>query len=223
MTAIVTPFHTISILFENENLIAVDKPEKLASIPERNQEKVCLLKILNEKLQHRFLTVHRLDKQVSGVILFAKDPQTHRYLNLLFEQRLIQKAYVALVHGTLNDEAGSIDIPLRRFGSGRMGQDTERGKLCRTQYFVRERLSGYTLLQVTPLTGRKHQIRAHFFTIGHPIVGDTLYGDISSKKVFPRLMLHAISLRFKLPDANEICIESMIPDSFVNALNILRT
>jgi 23S rRNA-/tRNA-specific pseudouridylate synthase len=86
---------------------------------------------------------------------------------------------------------------------------------------VRERQPGYTLVHVNPLTGRKHQIRAHFFSIGHPIVGDTLYGDKSSQETFLRLMLHATSLRFKLPDSDEITIESSIPDSFTGVLRAL--
>ena len=219
--AIITEFHTIPILFENDDLIAVSKPEKLASIPERNREKICLLKILNENFQRKFFVVHRLDKQVSGIILFAKNAETHRCLNLLFERRQIQKTYIALVHGTIKEEGGSIDLALRRFGSGRMGPDTDRGKPCRTEFSVRERPPGYTLVHVNPLTGRKHQIRAHFFSIGHPIVGDTLYGDKSSQKTFPRLMLHATSLRFKLPDSDEITIESSIPDSFTGVLRAL--
>jgi tRNA pseudouridine32 synthase / 23S rRNA pseudouridine746 synthase len=222
MAAIATEFHTIPILFENDDLIAVDKPEKLASVPERNREKTSLLKILNENFQRKFFVVHRLDKQVSGVILFAKNAEAHRCLNLLFEQRQVQKTYVALVHGTIEGEAGSIDMPLRRFGSGRMGEDAVRGKPCRTEFSVQKRLPGYTLVQVNPLTGRKHQIRAHFFNIGHPIVGDTLYGDKSSQKSFPRLMLHAISLRFNLPSTNEIYIESSIPDTFSDMLGSLH-
>jgi RluA family pseudouridine synthase len=218
IAAITTEFHTIPILFENDDLIAVDKPEKLASIPERNREKICLIKILNEKFQRKFFVVHRLDKQVSGVILFAKNAETHRCLNLLYAQRQVQKTYIALVYGTIKEETGGIYAPLRRFGSGRMGQDAERGKPCRTEFSVRERLPGYTLVQVNPLTGRKHQIRAHFFTIGHPIVGDTLYGDTSLQKAFPRLMLHATSLRFKLPSTDEIYIESFIPPSFSDVL-----
>lgn len=220
--AIKHDFHTIPILFENEGLIAVDKPEKLSTIPERNREKICLLKILNEHFQRKFLVVHRLDKQVSGVVVFAKTAETHRLLNLLFEQRQIQKAYVALVHGNLKKDEGSIDIPLRRFGSGRMGCDREKGKLCLTRFSVRERLPHYTLVQINPLTGRKHQIRAHFFSIGHPVVGDTLYGDKSLQKTYSRLMLHACSLRFKLPGREEIYIESFPSSSFSEMLTSLR-
>jgi RluA family pseudouridine synthase len=212
--AIITEFHKISILFENENLIAIDKPEKLASIPERNREKISLLQILTESRKQKFYVVHRLDKPVSGVILFAKNTETHRYLNHLFEQRKIQKTYLALVHGVIEVDRGVINTPLRRFGSGRMAFDQEKGKTCLTEFKVERRFPDQTLVKAYPLTGRKHQIRAHFFGIKHPIVGDTLYGDKPLQKKYPRLMLHALTLRFRLPSQAEVLIESEIPPIF---------
>jgi RluA family pseudouridine synthase len=221
--AIVTEFHTIPVLFENDDIIAVDKPVKLASIPERNREKISLLRILSETFNCRFFVVHRLDKQVSGVILFAKNPETHRHLNLQFQQRKVHKTYMALVHGAIEGDAGVIETPLRRFGSGRMGDDQARGKPCRTEFSVVERVPGYTLVRVNPLTGRKHQIRAHFFSIGHPVVGDPLYGDKSLQKTFLRLMLHALSIRFKSAAGDEIQIKSTATESFKSILSLLRS
>lgn len=211
---VITEFHTIAILYENNDLIAVDKPIRLASIPERNREKISLLKLLSEARQQKLFVVHRLDKQVSGVILFAKNAETHRYLNRLFEQRKIHKTYLSLVHGLMEEDSGTIDKPLRRFGSGRMGEDREKGKACITQYTVEKRCSGYTLVKVYPRSGRKHQIRAHFFIIGHPIVGDTLYGDKSLQNKYPRLMLHALAVRFRSPAQEDILIQSPIPPAF---------
>ena len=223
VAAITTEFHTIPVLFENDDIIAVEKPEKLASIPERNPEKISLLKILSDTLQRRFFVVHRLDKQVSGVILFAKNAETHRYLNLLFEQRKVHKTYMALVHGTIEGDGGLIETPLRRFGSGRMGEAVGQGKPCVTEFTVEERLPGYTRVKVSPLTGRTHQIRAHFFGIGHPIVGDTLYGDKSLQKTFPRLMLHALSIRLLLaPVGQDVAVTSEIPVSFSDVLRSIR-
>jgi RluA family pseudouridine synthase len=170
---------------------------------------------VSEARQQKLFVVHRLDKQVSGVILFAKNAETHRYLNQLFEQRKVHKTYLALVHGIIEEDRGTIDKPLRRFGSGRMGEDQEKGKPCITQYTVERRCSGYTLLRVHPQTGRKHQIRAHFFSIGHPIVGDTLYGDKSLQKSYPRLMLHALAIRFRSSAHEDISIQSPIPLAFV--------
>ena len=223
LAAITTEFHTIPVLFENDDIIAVDKPEKLASIPERDREKVSLLKILSETLERKLYAVHRLDKQVSGVILFAKTPEAHRQLNLLFEHRQVHKTYMALVHGEITRQRGVIDKPLRCFGSGRMGEDADQGKPCVTEFTVEERFTGYTRVMVSPLTGRKHQIRAHFFGIGHPIVGDTLYGDKSLQKTFPRLMLHALSIRFKSAAGDEIQIESTATESFKSILSLFRS
>jgi RluA family pseudouridine synthase len=215
MTSVIaTEYHTIPVLFENDDIIAVDKPEKLASIPERNREKISLLKVLTETLHRRLYVVHRLDKQVSGVIVFAKNPQAHRHLNTLFEHRQVSKTYIALVHGLIADDSGVIDKPLRRFGSGRMGEDAERGKPCRTEFTVQARLPGCTRVQIHPLTGRKHQIRAHFFAIGHPVGGDTLYGDKTLQKTFPRLMLHALSLCLNLPTGEYTCFLSELPSEF---------
>jgi len=205
---IVAGFHTIPVLYENDDIIAVDKPEKIASIPERNREKISLLKILTEARKQKFYVVHRLDKQVSGVILFAKNAEAHRYLNNQFEQRQVHKTYLAVVHGTVAGKSGIIDKALRRFGSGRMGEDHERGKPCLTEFAVEKRFPYYTLVNVYPKTGRKHQIRAHFFSIGHAIVGDTLYGDKSLQKNFPRLMLHALNIRFSWLSREEVFIES---------------
>jgi RluA family pseudouridine synthase len=212
--SIVTDFHTIPVLYENDDLIGVDKPEKLASIPERNREKLSLLKILSEAREQKLYVVHRLDKAVSGVILFAKNAESHRYLNKQFEQRTLQKTYLALVHGTVAGDGGTIDKSLRRFGSGRMGEDPAKGKPCLTEFEVESRFQSYTLVRAFPQTGRKHQLRAHFFSIGHAIVGDTLYGDTSLQKRFPRLMLHALNIRFHLPTGEEIFIESSIPSIF---------
>jgi 23S rRNA-/tRNA-specific pseudouridylate synthase len=103
-----------------------------------------------------------------------------------------------------------------------MGEDAGRGKPCRTEFTVEERLPSCTLVRVNPLTGRKHQIRAHFFSIGHPIVGDTLYGDKALQKTFPRLMLHSAEIRFNFPSGEQVRIESTIPKSFLEALAEIR-
>lgn len=213
----------IRVLFENSDLIAVDKPEGLASIPERNPKNISLLKVITDARGQKIFAVHRLDKQVSGVILFAKNPETHRHLNLQFEQRKVQKTYLALVHGIIETDGGAIDAPLRRFGSGRMGEDQTCGKACRTQFSVMERAAGFTLVRVTPLTGRKHQIRTHFFILGHPVVGDTLYGDKSLQKTFPRLMLHALNIGFHSSAGDLIQIESPGDESFWGVVRLLRS
>lgn len=152
----------IPILFENADILAVNKPESLASIPEDGKGKDCLLSLLSTMFQERLYVVHRLDKEVSGVILLARNVAAHKYLNDQFSHGSVRKTYVALTHGIIEEASGLIDKPLRQFGSGRMGVDLERGKPSITEFYVTERLEAYTLVEAHPLTGRRHQIRVHF-------------------------------------------------------------
>lgn len=204
----------IQILFENEDVLAVHKPEGLASIPEGKPGRDCLLSLLAALFPDKLYVVHRLDKDVSGVILFAKNAVAHKCLNEQFNQRRVNKTYIALTHGGIDMDGGRIDKPLRRFGSGRMGVDLERGKPCVTEFRVEERLGAYTLVRVHPITGRRHQIRVHLYSIGHPIVGDRLYGEKGLQSRFPRLMLHAQRVAFRLPTGEEVSVEADPPPSF---------
>ena len=204
----------IQILFDEENVLAVYKPEGIASIRERHKESPFLQGLLADQLGCRLYVVHRLDKDVSGVILFARTAEAHRSLNLQFESREVEKSYRALVYGALPEDEGVIDEPLREFGSGRVAVDRERGRACRTEFRVVDRLAGWTLLEVTPLTGRRHQIRAHLYSIGHPVAGDPLYGDRRSRLGMSRLMLHAGSITFRLPERGTTTVEAPCPESF---------
>jgi len=203
----------ISILFENDDIIAVNKPEGLASIPERAREKECVLSLLSV-FPGKLYVVHRLDKEVSGIIVFAKNAAAHRNLNEQFSSRAIKKIYVALTHGVINKNSGIIKKPLRQFGSGRVGVDTQRGKLSATEFEVIKLLGDYTLISVCPVSGRRHQIRAHLYSIGHPIVGDLRYGNKTVQQRFARLMLHAQKITLRLPSGQTITIEAPIPESF---------
>jgi len=212
----------ISVLFENEDVVAVNKPEGLASIPERGRGKEDLLTMLSSVVPVKLYVVHRLDKEASGVILFAKNASVHRSLNEQFSNRRIRKTYVALIHGFMRNEGDVIEKPLRQFGSGRMGVDPRSGKPCVTEFEVAERFPSYTLVRVLPVTGRRHQIRVHFYSTGHPIVGDLRYGDRAMQSMFPRLMLHARDLAFLLPSGVEASIEAPIPPSFESVLQSIR-
>lgn len=203
----------VDILFEDEGLIAVDKPAGLATIPERTPS-ACLLETVQEQIGAKLYVVHRLDKDVSGVVLFARDADTHRFLNILFEERKVSKTYEAIVLGNIATSAGEIDVPIRQFGSGRMGVDSRKGKPSRTTFSVRRSVPGYTRLDVYPVTGRRHQIRVHLYSIGHPIVGDPLYGDTALQRVYPRLFLHARSIALTRADNKSIFISSPAPLAF---------
>lgn len=203
------------VIREEVDWIAVAKPEGLDTIPAEGRSG-CLLSLVSELRKERLYVVHRLDREVSGVILFARNPAAHRRLNGEFEERRIHKTYLAVVAGSPSAEEGTIDAPLREFGSGRVGVDPERGKPCVTRWRVRERAPGATLLEVRPETGRRHQIRAHLYHIGHPILGDARYGDAATAAACRRLMLHALSVEFVTRDGLTPGARAEPPPSFAD-------
>jgi len=205
----------IEILFEDEDIVVANKPEGLAAIPEQYPQEPSLFERLCAERGETLLIVHRIDKDTSGVIAFARNADAHRRLNLQFERRTVRKTYLALVHGVLADDWGTIDKPLRRFGSGRVGVNPQRGKPSLTEYRVTRRLPAHTLVEAYPKTGRRHQIRVHFYSLGHPIVGDRLYGDRPLQYTYPRMMLHARELTIRLPATDrELTVQAPIPPSF---------
>ncbi|HZE21372.1 MAG TPA: RNA pseudouridine synthase, partial [Desulfobaccales bacterium] len=191
-------------------ILAVDKPAGVVSVAQAGRGG--LPGLLRGVYGGRLFPVHRLDKEVSGVIVFAKTAAVHRHLNREFEKRNVRKTYVAVCHGEIARNRGVITAPIREFGSGRMGVDRERGRPASTEFRVLEKRKGFTEVQAHPLTGRRHQIRVHLYSIGHPIVGDTKYGDREVQKAFPRLMLHALSIEMTLPSGARVTIDSPLPD-----------
>ncbi|MDO8536975.1 MAG: RluA family pseudouridine synthase [bacterium] len=159
--------------------------------------------------------VHRLDKDTSGIMLVARSQSGFEYLKGLFKERKIKKTYLALVYGEFKDGRGIIDRPLG-IKSGTTKRSVHSDKMAKeavTEYKVIRSIGGNSLLEVCPRTGRTHQIRVHLASIGHPIVGDRLYGSkklqASSFKLHDhRLMLHALSLEFVTPDGNRLKIEA---------------
>jgi RluA family pseudouridine synthase len=208
------------VLFESDDLLAVDKPEGVVSISEAGRGG--LPEMLRPVYGGPLYPVHRLDREASGVIVFAKNPDMHRHLNGEFDRRSVRKTYLALVHGVMQVNRGVVNQPIREFGSGRMGLDPKRGKPSTTKFKVYERLPGYTLVRAYPLTGRRHQIRVHLYSLGHPIVGDLKYGERAIQEKFPRLMLHALEIEFTLPSGERLKIESPVPESFCGVLESIR-
>lgn len=165
------------IIEETEDWIALNKPSGLLSIPDREGKEVSLKGLLQEKYQH-ILTVHRLDKDTSGLIVFAKTVAMHKHLSLQFEERLTKKIYTGLVIGSPADAKGSINLPLAENTVQRgVMIVNRRGKESLTDYVVIEDFGIYSLMQFQIHTGRTHQIRVHMKEIGHPIVCDKIYGD----------------------------------------------
>jgi RluA family pseudouridine synthase len=205
--------------------LAVDKPEGVVSVSAGGVEGAAggLPEILRREgiFAGRLYPVHRLDREASGVIVFAKDAGMHRHLNGEFDRRTVRKTYLALVHGVIDANRGTINKPIREFGSGRMGVDAARGKASSTEFKVERRLRRYTLVKLHPLTGRRHQIRVHLYSLGHPIVGDRNYGDREAQTAFPRLMLHALEIEFALPSGERLKIAAPVPESFAAVLKTL--
>ena len=204
----------LPLLYEDDDILAVTKPEGLATIPERRPTGDSLVERLAEQLAIRLYVVHRLDKEVSGVVLLAKHAAAHRWLNDQFSARAVEKTYIALAHGRVGPDRGVIDLPLRQFGSGRMGIDHRRGKPSISRFAVMRRTAAFTLLEIAPVTGRRHQIRVHLYASGHPIVGDRRYGDVARQRPFARLMLHARQVTCRLPGGGTVCIDAPPPPSY---------
>lgn len=209
-----------TVLYENDDIIAVAKPENIASIPERRNTADSVVAILSRETDKKVWVVHRLDKEVSGVILFAKNAEIHRHLNRQFEERRIRKTYLGLVWGQLKETSGEIAYPVRAFGSGRMGVDHMKGKPALTGYQVLQVLDGFTLLNLFPHTGRRHQIRVHLYALGYPLAGDIRYGDRRIQETIPRLMLHASSITFEDRSKELIRVPCPLPESFRRVLDV---
>lgn len=209
---------TIPILYEDEQILAVDKPEGIASIPDRSPEKTDVLSVLSQQRGRPLLVVHRLDKDVSGVMVFAKTPEAHVALNQQFQGHQVEQTYLALVHGVVKAEMGQIDKPLRQFGSGRMGVDESQGKASLTTFKVKERFNRYSFVMAQPATARRHQIRVHLYSLGHPVVGDSLYGRPELQKGFSRLMLHSSEIQLTLLPGDKKIFSSPLPPSFRSVL-----
>ncbi|HVE12873.1 MAG TPA: RluA family pseudouridine synthase [Elusimicrobiota bacterium] len=208
------------VLHEDARLLAVDKPPGQTVIPGRGEAPGASLIEGLRAGGGNFLVVHRIDRETSGVVLFAKDARSHRELCALFEGRSVEKEYRALARGRPPRE-GLVELPLREFGSGRTAPHPA-GKPCATRFEVLEELSGACLLRVRPLTGRRHQIRAHLCAIGHPILGDPLYGPRREETDPARTMLHAAALRFALPGEAPLEISAPLPGDFEACLRRLR-
>jgi tRNA pseudouridine32 synthase/23S rRNA pseudouridine746 synthase len=210
----------VPVLFENDDILAVDKPVGVVSLSEAG--KGGLPELLREIYGGRLFPVHRLDREASGVIVFAKTAVTHRHLNGEFDRRSVRKTYLALTRGVIAPNRGTVNKPIREFGSGRMGVDLKGGKPSSTEFKVEERFKGYTLVRAFPLTGRRHQIRVHLYSLGHPIAGDLKYGDKAAQEKFPRLMLHALEIEFALPGGERLKIGAPVPELFEAVLKSIR-
>ena len=219
----------LTVWYEDEDLLVVDKPAGMPVHPSAGHRRGTLV---NALLAHcpslagiggsqRPGIVHRLDKDTSGLMVVAKNDAAHQSLSRQLKERSVRKGYAALVEGRLEPPEAIIEAPIARDPSHRKRMAVvPGGREARTAYKVRRYLDGYTLVEVTPSTGRTHQIRVHFASLGHPLVGDPLYGRRS--KVLGRQFLHAHRLGFHHPrDGRYLKFESPLPQDLQSALEAL--
>jgi len=229
------------ILFENDEYIALNKPAGLLSVPDRTQSEPSLKDLLIAKFGNIF-TVHRLDRETSGLIIFAKTAEAHQYLSVIFQERQVVKMYYGIVWGVPASPSGIIELPMMEHpGKNGTMVVNRKGKPATTGYEVVENFGKYALLQFNLFTGRTHQIRVHMKETGHPIVCDPLYGDgkpvfVSSlrknykhsgfeedeKPILSRLALHAAKITFTDQHGNLIALDAEIPKDMRALLSQMR-
>lgn len=219
------------ILFEDSSIIAVNKPAGVTTIPGNNMpRKESLVGMVEETCGHKLFVVHRLDRETSGAVVFAKTPEAHKALNMQFDRKEVGKAYIALVEGVCDFNEKEINIPVSRSRSGsRKPSLASKGLEAITRVKVIKIYAKHTLLEVNPLTGKRHQIRLHLKAIGHPLAFDRLYGrkepltvsditgDTADRQTFlSRMPLHAKSIEFMHPvTGRKIKIEAPLNFGFV--------
>lgn len=194
------PQDPLVILHEDAEVLLVDKPEGLLSVPGKGPDLAdCLL----SRVQAAFpdaLLVHRLDRDTSGVMIFALTAHAQRHLGLQFEKRMTRKTYVARVWGVPVEKTGTIDLPLIVDWPNRPRQMVchETGKAAQTDWKLLKSQGETSRVRMWPKTGRSHQLRVHMLSMGHPILGDPFYATGPARD-YPRMMLHSEELRFKHP------------------------
>ena len=195
------PDTPLSVLHEDAEVLLVDKPAGLLSVPGKGPH---LADCLMARVQAAFpdaLLVHRLDRDTSGVMVFALTPHAQRHLGLQFEKRMTRKSYVARIWGVPDERAGLIDLPLIVDWPNRPRQMVchDTGKPAQTEWRLLRAEGETARVRLFPKTGRSHQLRVHMLSLGHPILGDPFYATGPARE-FPRLMLHSEELRFKHPN-----------------------
>ncbi|MEZ7276845.1 bifunctional tRNA pseudouridine(32) synthase/23S rRNA pseudouridine(746) synthase RluA [Pseudoalteromonas sp. 68 DY56-GL68] len=194
-----TPY--LSIVYQDDDLLIVNKPSGLLTVPGKDPKHAdCLIARVNRVFPTAKI-VHRLDMATSGIICLAMHKEAHRNLSMQFQDRKTAKRYIARVFGKLEQQTGSVDLPLICDWPNRPKQmvDHDNGKPSLTHFKVLEHEDNATRVELTPITGRSHQLRVHMLSLGHPILGDRLYAHPAALAMAPRLQLHAEMLSLAHP------------------------
>jgi 23S rRNA pseudouridine955/2504/2580 synthase/23S rRNA pseudouridine1911/1915/1917 synthase len=222
----------IEVIYQDDDIIVVNKPSGIMVMPDQHtNEGKTLIGMLKEQLNRKIWVVHKIDKDTSGVLIFAKNAESHRNINMQFENFQVYKKYIALLSGVLKENEGTINKPI--LISGRDVSIDIIGKESMTKFKVLKRFKNYTLVEAIPLTYRRHQVRIHFWSLGYPLAIDAEYGvsdpimlsrlkrnykvkkNKAEKPLISRLTLHARSLTLTLP-SNGIgkTFEAPLPKDF---------
>ncbi len=214
----------LPIIYEDDDVVVVDKPAGIISHARgRFWQEASVASFVRDKVKNatgdRAGIVHRLDRATSGVMICAKHEAALKMLQKQFHDRLVKKTYIAVIKGELEPKKAQIIAPIgRNLNNPKQFHVTTLGKQAETVYEVLESENGYSLVQLTPATGRTHQLRVHLDHIGYPIVGDALYNGEEAD----RLLLHAQSLEIKLPSGEVKLFKSKLPKEFKDKLNNVK-
>lgn len=203
----------ISILHRDADILVLDKPSGLLSVPGRHP---ALADSLATRVQKRFpqaLIIHRLDKDTSGLVLMSLNRKAHAAVAAQFETRTTRKSYVAVVWGRVQEEEGLVDLPLAidPDNKPRHRVDHDHGKPAQTRWRVLGYGENTTRLRLFPQTGRTHQLRVHMKALGHVILGDEFYAAGPALAAADRLLLHAEELSFRHPDGSDVTFTAPVP------------
>ncbi len=230
------------IIYQDENLVAINKPPGILSVPDRFDDQLLSLKKMLKDEYGEIFVIHRLDKDTSGLILFAFNADAHRYYSGIFEDRKVEKTYLGLVHGVPAVPEGTIDKPIAPHFTVKGKMIVYRkGKNSITHYRIVESFGLYTLVEFRIETGRTHQIRVHMQDMGQPIVCDALYGtsepvllskikrhyklskqEESERPLLNRLALHSWKLSFQDQSGKNVALEAEMPKDMTAVLQQLR-
>jgi 23S rRNA pseudouridine955/2504/2580 synthase len=226
------------ILFENDDVIVVNKPPFLSSLDEREGGEVNLLRLAKVYWDDAQIC-HRLDKETSGALIIAKNPEAYRMVSMQFEKRQVKKVYHAIIDGTHTFENLLIDLPILNVGKGNVTISRQEGKRAETWFQSLKYFKHYTLVECRPVTGRMHQIRIHLATQRASIAGDDMYKgepvflskikrkyhlgkDQEELPIMKRFALHAYEVTFRINPETEITIHAPYPKDFETLLKLLE-
>ncbi|HEK21441.1 MULTISPECIES: RluA family pseudouridine synthase [unclassified Mucilaginibacter] len=232
------PKFTDLILFEDNDVIVVNKPPFIASLDEREGGEINMLRLAKQYIDDAQIC-HRLDKETSGALIIAKNPEAYRAVSMQFERRKVKKVYHAVIDGTHVFDDLKVDLPILNVGKSSVTISRQEGKPAETWFKSLQYFKHYTLVECRPVTGRMHQIRIHLATQRASIAGDEMYKgqpvylsklkrkytlgkDQEEQPIMKRFALHAYEVSFKLPSGEDVCIHAPYPKDFETLLKLLN-